>query len=123
MYMEFAAFPIVFQQSRHWSQANSGLSFIGMAIGQILGVCYSALDNQRYRKVADRAVKGIAPPEARLIPSMIGAVLLPIGLFEFAWTNYPHIHVRTRSKLNIFRFLFPLDPFPSSVLTQPDTPS
>ncbi|KAH8821294.1 major facilitator superfamily domain-containing protein [Xylogone sp. PMI_703] len=92
MYMEFAAFPIVFVGARHWSQRSSGLAFIGMAIGQIIGVFYSAMDNFRYKRVIDRSPNGIAPPEARLIPSILGSVLLPIGLFEFAWTNYPGIH-------------------------------
>jgi DHA1 family multidrug resistance protein-like MFS transporter len=32
-------------------------------------------------------------PEQRLVPMMVGAVLLPIGLFWFAWTdNYPSVH-------------------------------
>src|SRR2546422_20451 len=94
MYMEFAAFPIVFVGSRGWIQANSGLSFVGMGIGQIIGVVISYFDNTRYKRVIDRLPEGttVAPPEARLFPSLIGAVLLPIALFEFAWTNYPSIH-------------------------------
>ena len=36
--------------------------------------------------------EGGATPEARLPPSMIGSVCIPIGLFIFAWTNYPSIH-------------------------------
>lgn len=31
-------------------------------------------------------------PEARLDPALIGSVLLPIGLFWFAWTTYNSIH-------------------------------
>ncbi|KAI9037183.1 MFS transporter [Aspergillus affinis] len=92
MYMEFAAFPIVFEQDRQWPQSTSGLSFVGMMIGQILGCAYSTLDDVRYKKLADRTAYGRPPPEARLIPSMVGAVTLPIGLFWFAWTNYRSIH-------------------------------
>lgn len=90
--MEFAAFPIVFEQDRQWPQSTSGLSFLGMMIGQILGCAYSTLDDVRYKKLADRTAYGRPPPEARLIPSMVGAVTLPIGLFWFAWTNYRSIH-------------------------------
>jgi hypothetical protein len=32
------------------------------------------------------------PPEARLPPAIVGAFALPIGLFWFAWTNYPSVH-------------------------------
>jgi hypothetical protein len=92
MYMEFAAFPIVFEENLKWPQSTSGLSFLGMMIGQILGCAYSILDDGRYKKVADRTAYGRPPPEARLIPAMVGAVTLPVGLFWFAWTNFPHIH-------------------------------
>lgn len=63
-----------------------------MMIGQILGCAYSILDDDRYKKFADCTTYGRPPPEARLIPAMVGAVSLPIGLFWFAWTNFPHIH-------------------------------
>jgi MFS family permease len=92
MYMEFAAFPIVFEETLKWPQSTSGLSFLGMMIGQILGCAYSVLDDGRYKKVADRTAYGRPPPESRLIPAMVGAVTLPIGLFWFAWTNFPRIH-------------------------------
>ncbi|KAJ5124898.1 uncharacterized protein N7515_008723 [Penicillium bovifimosum] len=92
MYMEFAAFPIVFEENLKWPQSTSGLSFTGMMIGQILGCAYSILDDGRYKKVADRTAYGRPPPEARLIPAMVGAVTLPVGLFWFAWTNFPRIH-------------------------------
>ncbi|KAJ6160406.1 hypothetical protein N7470_003802 [Penicillium chermesinum] len=35
---------------------------------------------------------GRIPPEARLPDSFWGAIALPVGLFWFAWTNYPSIH-------------------------------
>ncbi|KAJ6186481.1 hypothetical protein N7519_007782 [Penicillium mononematosum] len=92
MYMEFAAFPIVFEENLKWPQSTSGLSFLGMMIGQILGCAYSIFEDGRYKKVADRTAYGRPPPEARLIPAMVGAVTLPVGLFWFAWTNFPHIH-------------------------------
>ncbi|KAF3019956.1 hypothetical protein E8E15_005523 [Penicillium rubens] len=92
MYMEFAAFPIIFEENLKWPQSTSGLSFLGMMIGQILGCAYSIFEDGRYKKVADRTAYGRPPPEARLIPAMVGAVTLPIGLFWFAWTNFPHIH-------------------------------
>lgn len=33
-----------------------------------------------------------APPEARLPMAMVGAAMLPIGLFLFAWTSQPSVH-------------------------------
>jgi hypothetical protein len=64
MYMEFAAFPIVFEGNLKWPQSTSGLSFLGMMIGQILGCAYSILDDDRYKKFADRTTYGRPPPRS-----------------------------------------------------------
>ncbi|KAI9810301.1 MAG: MFS siderochrome iron transporter 1 [Pycnora praestabilis] len=92
LYMTFAAFPIVYQQNRGWSEGIGGLSFLGVMVGMIIGVIYSIQDNKRYVKAAAKAPGGNAPPEARLPPSMVGSIAIPLGLFIFAWTNYPSIH-------------------------------
>ncbi|KAK8111534.1 uncharacterized protein PG998_007991 [Apiospora kogelbergensis] len=91
LYMMFAAFPIVFRQQRHWSAGVSGLAFLGVLVGMMASVSYSMYDNKRYARVSD-AHGGNAPPEARLPPAIIGSVLLPIGLFWFAWTNGLDVH-------------------------------
>lgn len=95
LYMLFAAFPIVFQQQRGWSGGIGGLSFIGVAVGFLLALAYIIPDNKRFARVEERALAAgahFAPPEARLPPAIIGAVLLPVGLFWFSWTNFPSIH-------------------------------
>jgi len=95
LYMMFAAFPIVFQQQRGWSEGIGGLAFLGVAVGMLAAVIYTIPDNTRYQRAAEKARKNGAsstPPEARLPPSMLGAVFIPLGLFWFAWTNYPSIH-------------------------------
>ena len=77
------------------TQGISGLAFLGVAVGMIAAVIYTIPDNHRYLRAEDEAIaKGerAAPPEARLPPSMIGSICIPIGLFIFAWTNYPSIH-------------------------------
>ncbi|KAI1102655.1 polyamine transporter 1 [Jackrogersella minutella] len=91
LYMMFAAFPIVFQQQRGWSPGIGGLAFLGIAVGMLVSVAYSIYDNTRYAKTA-AAHGGNAPPEARLPPAMIGSILLPVGLFWFAWTCQKEIH-------------------------------
>lgn len=91
LYMMFAAFPIVYQQSRGWNQGVGGLAFLGIMIGMLFAVIYSLWDNKRYIGTSDKH-GGFAPPEARLPPCLIASVAIPIGLFWFAWTNYPSIH-------------------------------
>jgi hypothetical protein len=91
LYLLFAAFPIVFQLGRGWSPGIGGLAFIGVAVGMLFSVAFAMFDNRRYGRIA-AAHGGMAPPEARLLPAIIGSVLLPVGLFWFAWTNGPEIH-------------------------------
>lgn len=81
LYMLFTAYPIVYEMERGWSQGVGALPFIGILVGMMGAVLYSAIDNHvRYVKLYDR-YKGFAPPEARLPPTMIGGVLGTIGLF------------------------------------------
>ncbi|KAL8722819.1 MAG: hypothetical protein Q9225_000768 [Loekoesia sp. 1 TL-2023] len=95
LYMMFGAFPIVYSENRHWSQGVGSLPFLSVLIGMLLAVIYTIPDNKRYQRAErvaiERGATG-ADPEARLPPCMIGSVCLPIGLFIFAWTNYPRIH-------------------------------
>ncbi|KAK3938503.1 putative fluconazole resistance protein 1 protein [Diplogelasinospora grovesii] len=92
LYLMFAAFPIVFQQYRGWGPGIGGLAFIGVAVGMMVAVFYAMYDNGRRYAKAVKEHGGNAPPEARLPPAIIGSVLLPVGLFWFAWTNGPNIH-------------------------------
>ncbi|KAL4806602.1 major facilitator superfamily domain-containing protein [Aspergillus unguis] len=91
LYMLFAAYPIVFQMVRGWNQGIGALPFLGIMVGMLLAVAYSVWDNKRYIKAQDEN-DGFAPPEARLPPCILASIAIPIGLFWFAWTNYPSIH-------------------------------
>ena len=86
LYMLFDAFPIVYQQVRGWSEGVGSLPFLGVMVGMVSAVVYNMLDNSRYVRI-HRQCKGFAPPEARLPPTMLGGVFVPIGLFWFAWTD------------------------------------
>ncbi|KAK0517204.1 hypothetical protein JMJ35_000359 [Cladonia borealis] len=87
----FSATAIVFEQGRHWSQGVSGLSYVGVVVGQLLSMFfYIFLEVNYQKKIATNP--GKAKPEDRVQPAMIGAVLLPIGFFWFAWSTYPQGH-------------------------------
>lgn len=79
LYMLFAAFPIVYEETRGWSAGISGLAFLGIAVGMLAAVAYSIWDNKRYIRVMENSPTGFAPPEARLPPAMIGSIAMPIG--------------------------------------------
>lgn len=91
LYMLFAAYPIVFQEVRGWSEGIGGLAFLGILVGMVMAVVYTFPENFRYAKKCSQTTDRLAP-ELRLPPSMVGGIALPIGLFWFAWTNSPNIH-------------------------------
>ncbi|PWY81565.1 MFS general substrate transporter [Aspergillus sclerotioniger CBS 115572] len=91
LYMLFDAFPIVYQELRGWSEGVGSLPFLGVMVGMMSAVGYNMWDNKRYKRVHEKH-RGFAPPEARLPPSMIGSITIPIGLFWFAWTNGLNVH-------------------------------
>ncbi|RDA83480.1 hypothetical protein CP532_7041 [Ophiocordyceps camponoti-leonardi (nom. inval.)] len=91
LYMCFAAFPIVFQQGRGWAPGIGGLAFCGIAVGMAVALVGNLCDDVRFQKVVAR-FRDVPPPEARLPPALVGSILLPIGLFWFAWTNGPTVH-------------------------------
>lgn len=79
LYMLFAAFPIVYQEGRGWSQGIGGLAFLGVATGMMGAVAYSIWDNKRYIRAIENSPTGFAPPEARLPPAILGSICMPIG--------------------------------------------
>lgn len=58
----------------------------------VLGTALSPIWNRFYIRAMMASPTGRAPPEARLPGAILGSVLLPVGLFWFAWTCTPDIH-------------------------------
>ncbi|RYP01439.1 hypothetical protein DL764_006209 [Monosporascus ibericus] len=92
MYMMFAAFPIVFQQGYGFGQGVAGLAFLGIAAGMVAALFFMLLQNQAYVRAARASPGGRLPPEARLRPAQLGALMAPLGLLAFALTNSPEFH-------------------------------
>jgi hypothetical protein len=90
--MLFPAFPIVYREARGCSNSIGGLAFISLAVGMMGAFIYSIFENRHYNSILEQSASGHAEPEARLPPSIIGAIAIPIGLFWFAWTNSASIH-------------------------------
>ncbi|KAF4438015.1 hypothetical protein F53441_12867 [Fusarium austroafricanum] len=88
----FAAVPYTFGRVYQFTLEQSGLVFLSIVIGCVLGLITVILcDVFLYRKQASKYPPNKIPPEHRLYPSMIGSLGLPIGLFWFAWTARPGV--------------------------------
>ena len=92
VYLFFEAYPIAFQEHRHWNLGVGALPFIGITIGVLIGVSIIVYTSQTRFKRKMLANGGKPIPEERLLPMILGAFLLPIGLFWFAWTSSPDVH-------------------------------
>lgn len=95
LYCFYVAFPVAFKSIYRFTDYQSGLAFLPLFIGSIIGlVVIMVLDWFKYRPaVAYAEQKGEnVPPEKRLYPAMLGCVLMPISLFWLAWTARPSIH-------------------------------
>ena len=93
----FDAFPLVFQGVYHFSPGFSGLTFLGIGLGVVLGaITVIILDRLTFRKEHHKSHKagtlGVVAPEHRLYAAMMGSFSLPIGLFWFAWTAREEVH-------------------------------
>lgn len=80
-YLGFEAYPISFEQERGWNIGIGSLPFVSNAVGFILGAIIVII-HTRTRMRQKLILHGDAPEE-RLVPMMLGSILLPIGMFWF----------------------------------------
>jgi DHA1 family multidrug resistance protein-like MFS transporter len=102
-YSFFEVFPLVYGSSNpHQSSINSGynfnlgqmgLVFLSISIGIFVAIpCYFLYLHYVFEPEVIK--KGLGAPERRLIPAIFASILVPTGLFLFAWTgnSAPSIH-------------------------------
>ena len=91
LYLIFEAYPYSFQVIRGWESGIGSLPFIAILGGIVICCVYIAVDTKtRFQQALKRSGKMVLP-EARLPPMIIGSIILPMGLFWFAWTSNPSI--------------------------------
>ncbi|USW59394.1 Putative sugar transporter, major facilitator superfamily, MFS transporter superfamily [Septoria linicola] len=91
LYLFFGAFAVVFQNNHGFNEWQTGLTFLGIFVGMLLGVSCDPLWRRRYIRLVEQN-NGISEPEFRLPPTILGAIIVPISLFGFGWTTYSHVH-------------------------------
>ncbi|KAI0031996.1 MFS general substrate transporter [Vararia minispora EC-137] len=82
LYITFEAYPIVFSRDHHLNAGVSGLMFIPVGAGGVLG-CLSFLALYKYAPHA--------PPETHLSAARVGAPLYAASFFWFGWTSFSSI--------------------------------
>lgn len=92
MFSFFGSYNYVFQSVYHFNQKSIGLTFLGILVGFIFAIAtFGIFDATLYAKASAKA-DGKPAPEHRLYSAMLGSVLLPVGLFWFAWAPGRDVH-------------------------------
>jgi len=85
------AYPVVFVEGHGLNAAFSGLTFLPIFLGGVIGdILYLYVFAPRYLKIS-QAHGGAAPPESRLEMAKWGGPILSISMLFFGWTSYPSI--------------------------------
>ena len=102
LYTFVVASPYTFSNVYDFSLGAQGLSFVGFITGATLvPIPLLALDHYVYQRkwaqfkedtIGEELGTTEFPPEHRLYSAMIGSVVLPAGLFWFAWTARSSVH-------------------------------
>ncbi|TFY71767.1 hypothetical protein EVG20_g1225 [Dentipellis fragilis] len=90
LYLAFQAFPIIFEENHGFNMQMTGLTFIGILSGMLIGLSTQPYWNSRYKR--HQRKHGEPLPEYRLWTGRIGGVLVPVSLFCLAFTTYSHVH-------------------------------
>lgn len=102
VYCLLEAYPYVFEEIYGFPPGVSGLPFIGLIIGQVLGCgLILSLQASYAKKLVEN--KNVPVPEWRLVPALLGAPVFTIGIFWFGWTGFtPNIHWAAPTVAGIF---------------------
>ena len=92
LYLCFVAYPIVFTEIRGWTVSMTGLSFVGIGVGALLGILLEPLFRRMIVAHQAEVETGKPPLEAITSVVCIGAFASPIGQLWFAWTCVPPVH-------------------------------
>ncbi|GAA5877931.1 hypothetical protein JCM8547_007083 [Rhodosporidiobolus lusitaniae] len=88
VYLLFEAIPIVFEGQHGLNALQSGLVFLALLTGGVIGcLIYIAYFNRKYMALHRAMKPKMVPPEQRLTPLCYAAPLLAVAFFWFGWTG------------------------------------
>ncbi|EEQ29782.1 hypothetical protein McanMca71_005967 [Microsporum canis] len=90
-YSFFEVFPLVYLNIYHMSLPHMGLVFLTAIIAVLIIMPFYFIVT--HFAISRPILSGtFPPPERRLIPALLGSLLVPAGMFLFAWTSRKEIH-------------------------------
>ena len=90
-YTFFEVYPLIFPPQYGFNLGEIGLAFLACQVGATIGLL-SYFAYLHWYMIPDNMKNGLRAQEHRLVPAMLGSVLITVGLFMFAWTARASIH-------------------------------
>jgi len=90
LYLLLTTFPMVFETTYGFSSGIAGLAYIGLGVGNILGLGIFTLTNDKY--IQKRAAQEVLQPEDRLPLLLVSTIISGAGLFWYGWSAKAHCH-------------------------------
>lgn len=87
MYLLFTTFPVVFGEYYHFSIGITGLVYLSLGVGNIIGLVMFGVFSDKV--LLAKAANGELKPEYRLLPMVWTSLTVPIGLFMYGWCKSP----------------------------------
>ncbi|KAK4500100.1 hypothetical protein PRZ48_008286 [Zasmidium cellare] len=92
LYLLFTTFTFVFEDNYGFSSSTVGLVYIGLGIGNFIGLAVLGFTSDRtMTMLAKKHNDGVIKPEYRLPLLMYVGPCLPLGLLIYGWTAQYHI--------------------------------
>ncbi|KAI1124494.1 major facilitator superfamily domain-containing protein [Nemania abortiva] len=89
IFLLFATFPIVFQETYDFNTGIAGLAYLGLGFGFLGGLLVFSLLSDR---LLGQKKDGVTQPEKRLILMKWIAPIASLGCFLYGWTAQYHVH-------------------------------
>lgn len=92
LYLFLTTISSVFTERYNFTIGLSGLAYLGIGVGFIIGLIVPALTNDRIMMRLARRNGGKMEPEMRLPTMIFYSVFTPISFFWYGWTADKHVH-------------------------------
>ncbi|CAI7582146.1 unnamed protein product [Penicillium palitans] len=92
LYLLFTTVTDVYQTTYNFSQGATGLVFIGIGVGSLIGLIFFGALSDKIQNHLIAKNNGQAEPEFRLPILILASFLVPIGLFWYGWSAHMNAH-------------------------------
>ncbi|PYH88249.1 MFS general substrate transporter [Aspergillus ellipticus CBS 707.79] len=92
LYLLFTTVSTVFKDTYHWSTGISGLAYLGLGVGTVIGQATFALTGNRSIEQQKRRNNNTFEPEMRLLVTIFFAMFVPVSFFWYGWSAQEKAH-------------------------------